>query len=128
MSIDLDRKSIRMNTCFYRKCPIRPTRVQSILIKLTFRQNFYGFLSNFPGTILWQKSNQILLSICYPKFVSFFLKWKSNPILSKIASHISIHFNALFLKMEIESNLIKNSIPHFYLLLYSFLYRNLIKS
>ena len=34
---------------------------------------------------------------CYPKFVSTFLKWQSNPILSKIASHISIHFNALFL-------------------------------
>ena len=30
--------------------------------------------------------------------------------------------------MEIQSNLIKNSIPHFYLLLYSFLYRNLIQS
>ena len=92
-----------MNTYFYRKCPMRPTKNQSILIKLTFRQNFYGFLSNFPGTILWPKSNQIL----------------SN-MLSKIRMP--------FFKMKIQSNLIKNSIPHFYLLLYSFLYRNLTQS
>ena len=57
LSIDLDRKSIWMNTYFYRKYPTRPTKIQSILIKLTFHQNFYGFLSNFPGTILCQKSN-----------------------------------------------------------------------
>ena len=87
--IDLDRKSIRINTYFYRKYPTRPTKIQSILIKLTFRQNFYEFLSNFPGTILCQKSNQML----------------SN-MLSKIRIHL--------LKMKIQSNSIKNSIPHFY--------------
>ena len=29
-------------------------------MKLTFRQKFYGFLSNVPGAILCQKSNQML--------------------------------------------------------------------
>ena len=84
----MDRKSTRMNTYFYRKCLTRPTKIQSILIKFTFRQNFYGFISNFSGTILWQKSNQML---------------------SNMLSQIRIHF----LKMRIPSNLIKNSILHF---------------
>ena len=89
LSIDLDRKSIRLNTYFYRKYPTRPTKIQSILIKLTFCQNFYGFLSNFPGTILCQKSNQML---------------------SNMLSKIRIHF----LRIKIQFNSIKNTIPHFY--------------
>ena len=68
-----------MNTYFYRKYPTRPTKIQSILIKLTFRQNLYGFLSNISGTILCQKkSNAIKNAIqdSYPLFKN------ENPIQS----------------------------------------------